>query len=39
MAKLKDCQFIKITIDGKDIAGSSEEQTYKGWMEGYSRPD
>lgn len=36
MAKLKDCQFIKITIDGKDIAGSSEEQTYKGWMEGYS---
>ena len=36
MAKLKDCQFIKITIGGKDIAGSSEEQTYKGWMEGYS---
>lgn len=36
MAKLKDCQFIKITIDGKDIAGSSEEATYKGWMEGYS---
>lgn len=36
MAKLKDCQFIKITIDGKDIAGSSEEKKYKGWMEGYS---
>lgn len=36
MAKLKDCQFIKITIDGKDIAGSSEEKKYKGWMEGFS---
>ncbi|EMM7535729.1 hypothetical protein AADS61_004307 [Escherichia coli] len=36
MAKLNDCQFIKITIDGKDIAGSSVETTYKGWMEGYA---
>jgi hypothetical protein len=36
MAKLKDCQFIKITIDGKDVGGSSEEATYKGWMEGFS---
>ncbi|MEW7314515.1 hypothetical protein AB1E22_17735 [Buttiauxella gaviniae] len=36
MAKLKDCQFIQITIDGKDVAGSSEEKKYKGWMEGYS---
>jgi hypothetical protein len=36
MAKLKDCQFIKITIDSKDVAGSSEEATYKGWMEGYA---
>jgi len=36
MAKLKDCQFIKVNIDGKDVAGSSEETTYKGWMEGYA---
>lgn len=36
MAKLNDCQFIKITIDGKDVAGSSVESTYKSWMEGYS---
>ena len=36
MAKLQDCQFIQISIDNKIIAGSSEETTYKGWMEGYS---
>lgn len=36
MAKLPDCQFIEIEIDNKKIAGSSEEEKYKGWMEGYS---
>lgn len=36
MAKLNDCQFIKINIDGKDIVGSSVETTYKDWMEGYA---
>lgn len=36
MAKLKDCQFIEIRIDGKPIAGSSEEKKYSKWMEGYS---
>lgn len=36
MAKLQDCQFIEIKIDGKVIEGSSEEETYKKWMEGYA---
>lgn len=36
MSKLKECQFIKITIDGKDVAGSSEEKKYLNWMEGYA---
>ncbi|WP_413530698.1 hypothetical protein [Rahnella inusitata] len=36
MSKLKDCQFIKITIDGKDVAGSSEEKKYINWMEGFA---
>ncbi|EAB8795102.1 hypothetical protein DU854_17270 [Salmonella enterica subsp. enterica] len=35
MAKLVDCQFVNIKIDNKTIAGSSEERTYQGWMEGY----
>lgn len=38
MAKLQDCQFIEIKIDGKVVSGSSEEDTYKNWMEGYSLP-
>ena len=36
MAKLKDCQFIEIKIDGKVISGSSEEKKYAKWMEGYA---
>ncbi|NIF32443.1 hypothetical protein F3J29_09860 [Enterobacter sp. Cy-643] len=36
MAKLQDCQFIEIKIDNKVISGSSEEQKYNKWMEGYS---
>lgn len=36
MAKLADCQFIEIKIDGKVISGSSEEAKYKKWMEGYA---
>lgn len=36
MAKLQDCQFIEIKIDNKIISGSSEERTYKNWMEGYA---
>ncbi|MFV8761803.1 hypothetical protein ACNSO7_25450 [Yersinia enterocolitica] len=36
MAKLPECQFIKITIDGKEIKGASEEELYKGWMEGFA---
>lgn len=36
MAKLQDCQFIQINIDGKIIDGSSEEKSYIKWMEGYS---
>lgn len=36
MAKLQDCQFIEIKIDGNTVAGSSEEATYKNWMEGYA---
>lgn len=36
MAKLQNCQFIEIKIDGKTVAGSSEETTYKNWMEGYA---
>ncbi|NTZ52933.1 hypothetical protein [Citrobacter gillenii] len=36
MAKLKDCQFIEIKIDGNTVAGSSEEETYKNWLEGYA---
>ncbi|MFQ6247188.1 hypothetical protein ACLMPP_22310 [Yersinia enterocolitica] len=36
MAKLSGCQFIKITVDGKEIKGASEEEPYKGWMEGYA---
>ncbi|NIF48396.1 hypothetical protein F3J28_11555 [Enterobacter sp. Ap-1006] len=36
MAKLQDCQFIEVKIDGKAIAGSSEEKKYSKWMEGYS---
>lgn len=36
MSKLNDCQFIKITIDGKDMAGSCEEKKYLNWMEGYA---
>ncbi|MCG5129778.1 hypothetical protein L2X78_19640 [Enterobacter mori] len=35
MAKLQDCQFIEIKIDGNTVAGSSEEATYKNWMEGF----
>lgn len=35
MAKLQDCQFIEIKIDGKTVAGACEESTYKGWMEGF----
>ncbi|MCX9063935.1 hypothetical protein NLN94_23930, partial [Citrobacter portucalensis] len=35
-AKLQDCQFIEIKIDGNTIAGASEEEAYKGWMEGYA---
>jgi len=36
MAKLQDCQFIEIKIDNSVISGSSEEASYKGWMEGYA---
>jgi len=36
MAKLKDCQFIEISIDNKVVSGSSEEKKYSKWMEGYS---
>ncbi|WP_096930141.1 hypothetical protein [Escherichia coli] len=36
MAKLQDCQFIKVKIDGKELKGASEEDTYKDWMEGYA---
>ncbi|NIF59522.1 hypothetical protein F3J27_14820 [Enterobacter sp. Ap-916] len=36
MAKLQDCQFIEVKIDGKTIAGSSEEKKYSKWMEGYA---
>lgn len=36
MAKLKDCQFIEIKIDGNVISGSSEEKKYNKWMEGYA---
>lgn len=36
MAKLRDCQFIEIKIDDNVIKGSSEEEKYKGWMEGYA---
>ncbi|MBW5823000.1 type VI secretion system tube protein Hcp [Yersinia enterocolitica] len=36
MAKLPECQFIKITVDGKEIKGASEEEPYKGWMEGFA---
>lgn len=36
MAKLQDCQFFKIKIDGKEIKGASEEEAYKGWMEGFT---
>lgn len=36
MAKLQDCQFIQINIDGKIVDGSSEEKSYIKWMEGYS---
>lgn len=36
MAKLADCQFIQISIDGKPVGGSSEETDYKDWMEGYA---
>ncbi|PIJ48242.1 hypothetical protein BL250_14420 [Erwinia sp. OLTSP20] len=36
MAKLQDCQFIEIKIDGKVVSGSSEETNYKNWMEGYA---
>ena len=35
MSKLQDCQFIEIKIDNKVISGSSEESSYKNWMEGY----
>lgn len=35
MAKLNECQFIEIKIDNTAVGGSSEEQSYKGWMEGY----
>ncbi|WP_237932224.1 hypothetical protein [Buttiauxella sp. S19-1] len=38
MSKLKDCQFIELKIDNAVIAGSSEEETYKNWMEGYAPP-
>ncbi|CNK96697.1 Uncharacterised protein [Yersinia enterocolitica] len=36
MSKLQDCQFIEIKIDSNTVAGSSEEKTYKSWMEGYA---
>ncbi|HHR6132082.1 TPA: hypothetical protein ACS72K_003727 [Providencia alcalifaciens] len=36
MAKLLDCQFIEVKIDNNVVKGSSEEATYKDWMEGYS---
>jgi hypothetical protein len=36
MAKLQDCQFIEIKIDGAAVSGSSEEATYKNWMEGFA---
>lgn len=35
MAKLQNCQFIEVKIDNKVVAGTSEESTYKDWMEGY----
>lgn len=36
MAKLQDCQFIEIKIDGKAVAGASEEKNFNKWMEGFS---
>ena len=36
MAKLEECQFIQIKIDGKALTGTSEESEYQGWMEGYA---
>ncbi|WP_336708448.1 MULTISPECIES: hypothetical protein [unclassified Cedecea] len=33
---MQDCQFIEVKIDGKTIAGSSEEKKYSKWMEGYA---
>lgn len=36
MPKLQDCQFIQISIDNKELKGSSEEEKYKNWFEGYS---
>lgn len=36
MAKLTNCQFIKINMNGKDLTGSCEEKNYLKWMEGYS---
>jgi hypothetical protein len=38
MAKLQDCQFFEIKIDGKILAGLSEEEKYKGWIEGFMAP-
>lgn len=36
MAKLQDCQFIEVKIDGKTVAGSSLEKKYSKWMEGFA---
>ncbi|RJT12762.1 hypothetical protein [Rahnella inusitata] len=36
MAKLQECQFVQISIDGKAVKGSSEEAGYKEWMEGFA---
>jgi hypothetical protein len=36
MAKLQGCQFIQISVDGKVISGSSQEESHSKWFEGYS---
>lgn len=38
MSKLENCQFVEIKIDKTAVSGSSEESTYKGWLEAYSPP-